>query len=71
MGEPPPPAGRGGDAAASGGGRRAGRAPAAPPSPRLCPRLSVPRSAEDTGRREKGKAAKALRTGREDRKSVV
>lgn len=62
MGEPPPPAGRGGVAAAGGRSRRGGRAPAAAPSPRLCPRLPEPRSAEETGKREKGKAAKALRT---------
>lgn len=62
MGKPLPSAGRGGDAAAGGGNRRASRAPAAAPSPRLCPRLPVRRSAEETGRREKGKAAKALRT---------
>lgn len=58
MAEPPPPAGRGGDAAAGGGSGRAGRALAAAPSLRL----PAPRSAEETGRREKGEAAKALRT---------
>lgn len=58
-GEPPPPAGREGDAAAGGGSGRVARGPAAAPSPRLCPCLPAPRSAP---RREKGKAAKALRT---------